>query len=203
MPAEIFDGWVHFWSVQSLWWTFGIFFASALTEMWFPLFPGDAFYFVGIVSVAASNVSIVAVIVATCLGGLAGFTSLYWLGQFKGRELFNRRTSGLWSAQTLAKLERWFARWGGWVIVFGRFLSGVRSAVPLAAGIGSFPRAQAITYGAISILIWNGLLAVAALILGEHWDRISRIFGTYNLAFWGIAILIILAWAGRLLWRRR
>ena len=202
MASDVLDWFVHFWSVQSLWWTFGLFLIVAVTEMWFPPFPGDAFYFVGLVSISAGDTSVASVITATSLGGCIGFASLYWLGRAKGRGLFGRRTSGFWSAATLTRVERWFAHWGGWVIVFGRFLSGVRSAVPLVAGISLYPRTRALALGALSVLIWNGLLATAALLLGANWERVSRIWDTYNLLFWGAALCVILFWAVRF-WRRR
>ena len=202
MASDVLDWFVRFWSVQSLWWTFGIFLIAAVTEMWFPPFPGDAFYFIGLVSISAGDLSVVSVVAATCLGGVIGFASLYWLGWTKGRDLFGRRTSGFWSAATLARVERWFAHWGGWVIVFGRFFTGVRSAVPLVAGISLYPRTRALVLGALSVVIWNGLLATAALSLGANWDRVSRIWDTYNLVFWAVASCIILVWAV-LFFRRR
>lgn len=203
MVGDMFDGLVHFWSVHSLWWTFGIFVAAAFTEMWFPPFPGDAFYFVGLVSISAGDVSVVSVMGATCLGGFIGFATLYWLGYAKGRNLFHRRPTGFWSPGMLARVERWFAHWGGWVIVAGRFLTGVRSAVPLVAGVSLYPRTRALVFGAISIVIWNGLLATAALMLGENWDHVSRVWDTYNLLFWVVASCIILIWGVRFLRRRK
>jgi len=203
VASDVLDWFVRFWSVQSLWWTFGIFLIAAVTEMWFPPFPGDAFYFIGLVSISAGDLSVVSVVVATCLGGVIGFASLYWLGWAKGRDLFGRRTSGFWSAATLAQVERWFAHWGGWVIVFGRFFTGVRSAVPLVAGISLYPRTRALVLGALSVVIWNGLLATAALSLGANWDHVSRIWDTYNLVFWAVASCSILVWAVLFLRRRK
>jgi membrane protein DedA with SNARE-associated domain len=201
--SDFLDSAIRFWSVQPLWWTFGIFMVAAITEMWFPPFPGDAFFFVGLASASAGDFSTANVIAGTCIGGCIGFASLYWLGRAKGRNLFNRRKSGILSPPTLARVERWFARWGGWVIVFGRFLSGVRSAVPLVAGIGLYPTARALGLGAVSVLVWNGLLAIAALLLGANLDRISGIWNTYNLLFWVAAICFILFWTIRFFRRRR
>ncbi len=200
--SDLFNSLVHFWSVQSIWWTFGIFMLAAITEMWFPPFPGDAFFFVGLVSISAGDLSVVSVITASCTGGCLGFASLYWLGNAKGRALFSR-PSGFWSHATLARVERWFAHWGGWVIVFGRFLTGVRSAVPLVAGISLYPRTRAIAFGAVSVVLWNGLLATAALSLGANWESLSRVFSTYNLVFWVAVLCFILFWTVRLFRRKK
>lgn len=194
------DSWVAFWSLESLWWAFGVFFVASLVEMWFPPFPGDAVYFIGLWSMSAGDISVWMAILASFCGGFVGFAALYWLGRSRGRRLFMRRPSGMWSEQTLMKLEGWFGRWGGWVIIFGRFILGARSAVPLVAGIGLYQQVRALGFGAVSIVLWNGLLAVGALSLGKNWDDVSRILSTYNIAFWIIAGVGLLAWA---LWRLR
>jgi membrane protein DedA with SNARE-associated domain len=189
-----FEDWVTFWSLQSLWWAIGVFFVAALVEMWFPPFPGDAFYFLGLVSMSAGKVSVMAAIAAACAGGLFGYAGLYVLGAARGRRLFMRRTTGLLSESSLRRLEKWFARWGGWVIIFGRFLVGIRSAVPVAAGIGLYPRTRALTFGLLSILIWNGLLAFGALALGRNWEYVARVVRTYNIAFWALVTAGVAAW---------
>ena len=197
------DAWFAATAVDSLWWAFGLFFTAALVEMLFPPFPGDAFYFLGLVSLAARNDSVVAPIVAAFLGGLVGFIALYLLGRLQGRRLFMRKSTGLLSEQTLHKMERWLTRWGGWVIIFGRFLAGIRSAVPLAAGVGLYPRTPAITFGAISIVIWNGLMTTGALALGQNWESVSRIVKTYNTLFWTVVVILAILWGVRFAWRRR
>ncbi len=197
------DTWFALHSIESLWWAFGLFFAAALVEMLFPPFPGDAVYFFGLVTLAANGSSVYGSIIAACAGGTVGFVAVYWIGQIYGRKFFMKRQSGLWSQKSLAKVEHWIARWGGWVIIFGRFLSGVRALIPLVAGIGSYPMTRSFLLGALSIVIWNGLLATVALVLGENWDTISHTYNTYNYIFWLVAGCLILLWVGRWYWQRR
>ena len=191
--SELFD-WFTSMAVQSFWWTIGIFFIAALTEMLFPPFPGDAVFFLGLVSLEAGGVSVIGAFLAAVLGGLAGFVALYWLGRWQGRDLFIRRNRGLFSVEHLERVESWFRRWGAAVIIFGRFLAGVRSAVPLAAGIGDFPVVSTMSYGAVSILVWNGLLAGLALFAHANWDRVSDVFRAYSVVAWmvviGVAVLL-------------
>lgn len=187
------ESWLALWSLESLWWTFGIFFAAALVEMWFPPFPGDAVYFIGLWSMSAGDVSVYAAIGAALCGSFLGYVSLYWLGRARGRRLF-MRDSGMWSEKSLRRMEGWFRRWGGWVIIFGRFIVGARSAVPLVAGVSLFPLTWALVFGGISIIIWNGILAVGALSLGHNWESVANILSTYNLAFWIIALAGLTAW---------
>ncbi|GAB4317354.1 MAG: DedA family protein [Candidatus Zixiibacteriota bacterium] len=197
------DTWFAVHSIEAFWWAFGLFFAAALVEMLFPPFPGDAVFFFGLVTLAANGTSVYGAIIAACAGGTVGFIAVYWIGRVYGRKFFMRRPSGLWSRASLEKVERWFIRWGGWVIVIGRFLSGVRALIPLVAGIGSYPPTRGNILGAISIVIWNGMLATVALVLGENWETISRTYSTYNYIFWLAAGVLILLWGGRWYWLRR
>lgn len=185
--------WLSLWVVQSLWWTFGVFFIAALSEMIFPPFPGDAVLFLGLITLQSAEISVWRGLIASTLGGLAGFALLYWFGKIKGRALFIKRDAGMFSLERLHRVEAWFKRWGAWVIIFGRFLAGIRSIVPIVAGVGDYPAATTMTYGVVSIAIWNGLLAVAAIVLHANWDRFRSVWQTYNLLIWillGIGVLI-------------
>lgn len=203
MPGSLVEAWVTFWTIESLWWTFGVFFIAALVEMWFPPFPGDAVYFIGLATMSAKGEPAWLAITAACIGGLVGFAGLYWLGRAKGRHWFAKRERGLISHNTLHRLEDWFRHWGGWVIIAGRFLMGIRSAVPLVAGIGDYPRERALALGLASIVIWNGLLAAGALLLGQNWEAVSSILSTYSKVFWTIGGIVLLIWIARLFLQKR
>lgn len=203
MPASFIDTWTALWSIESIWWTVGIFFVAALVEMWFPPFPGDAVFFIGLATMSAKEEPVFLAITAACVGGFAGFAGLYWLGSIKGRHWFARRENGLVSRHTLHRIETWISHWGGWVIIGGRFLVGIRSAVPLVAGVGSYPRNHALIFGAVSIVIWNGLLATGALVLGQNWGAVSRILSTYNKVFWTLGGIVLLILAIRFFLQKR
>ncbi|MBI3872837.1 MAG: DedA family protein [candidate division Zixibacteria bacterium] len=203
MESGGLPGWVSFLAMQSLWWAAGIFFVAALVEMWFPPFPGDSIFFLGLVSLQAGGRPVWGAILASSLGAFAGFALLYWLGMAKGRAVIQKRTSGLFSPSGLPKVESWFRRWGVIVIVFGRFLAGVRSAVPLAAGVGAYPLAPTMFLGMLSILIWNALLAYLALLLHQNWTAVGFYWRTYNTAIWIILVAGLVVLAVRYWLRRR
>lgn len=190
-----FPDWLSHWAVQSIWWTIGFFFVASIVEMLFPPFPGDAVLFLGLVTLQAADIPVARGIIAATIGGLVGFGLLFWLGKHKGRAIFIRRNKGMFSLDRLHKVESWFRRWGALVIIFGRFLAGIRSAVPIVAGVGDYPTARTMVLGGISVLIWNGLLALFAVVLHQNWDKFRGMWQTYNLLIWvvlGIVVLIIL-----------
>lgn len=192
--AADLPAWLTAFWLQTFWWTLAMFAIAALAEMVFPPFPGDSAFFIGLVTVQSAGQSIYAPFLAALIGGLLGFGILFWLGRAKGRSLFRENRKGLLSIDSLHKVETWFARWGNAVIIVGRFLAGVRSAVPIAAGIGNRSTASAMSLGALSILIWNGLLAIAALLLHQNWDAIAGILKTYSTVLWIAGALFIGFW---------
>jgi membrane protein DedA with SNARE-associated domain len=203
MTAADLPAWLPFWWLNSIWWSFGLFFLVALTEMVFPPFPGDTVFFVALVGVQAGGMSTVLPLVATLFGALAGFGVLYWLGRSRGRRLFRAERTGLLALSSLEKVEGWFTRWGGLVVLFGRFVTGVRSAIPVAAGVSNYPVLKTLTLGALSIVLWNGLLAIAALVLHKNWGTVSGYWQKYSLAFWLVAMTALILFFARKLWARR
>lgn len=190
-----FPDWLSLWAVQSIWWTFGFFFIAAITEMLFPPFPGDAVLFLGMITLQTSEIPVARGVIAATLGGLAGFALLFWFGRSKGRAFFIKRDKGIFSLERLHKVEAWFKKWGALVIIFGRFLAGVRSAVPVVAGVGDYPVARTMIFGGISVLLWNVLLAVFAVALHENWDQFKVMWQRYNLLIWivvGIIVLVVM-----------
>lgn len=202
MDGFAIDSWLSALWLESLWWTFGLFFVVSLTEMLFPPFPGDTVYFVGLVAVQAGGHTVTGALIAAFLGGFVGYVTLFWLGRTKGRRLFGERKRGLLSLAALKRAEGWFGRWGGMVIVLGRFIAGIRSVIPLTAGVSGYPVVRAMVFGAVSIVLWNGLLATAALILHESWETVAKYWQTYSLAVWLVAG-VALAYFGWRTYRRR
>ncbi len=202
MDGFAIPSWLAAIWLESLWWTFGAFFLVALTEMLIPPFPGDTLYFVGLVAVQAGGHTVYSPLIAAFLGGLVGFIALFWLGRSRGRRLFREHRRGLFSLAALQRVEGWFGRWGGMVIVLGRFISGIRSVIPLTAGVSGYPVVPALVFGAVSIILWNGLLATAALILHQSWGTVAKYWQAYRLVVWLVAG-VALAFFGWRIYRRR
>jgi membrane protein DedA with SNARE-associated domain len=65
---------------------------------------------------------------------LLGFLTLFWVGGFLGRHFFIERDYRFLRAKDIIKAEEWFGRYGYFLILFNRFMPGIRSAVALPQG---------------------------------------------------------------------
>lgn len=113
---------------------------------------------------------------ASTLGGLAWYAL--------GRRLGFARTAA-WAERygvltTLTKKDiergyRWFTRWGGWAVLVGRTLPGVRSFIPIPAGIAGQGLLPFIGWSAVGALAWSALLMALGFLLqanyatARHW----------------------------------
>jgi len=182
-------------------WAYAVLGASALVENVFPPIPGDAVVVFAAYLVGRGHLSWLPVYVATCLGGTAGFLAMYYLGRSRGRAFVQGRGGVLFRPERLERVEAWLARRGIWLILGNRFLSGVRSAIALGAGIGGMDWRTVSAAGLASMALWNGALLCAGHAVGQNWERATTLLSQYNTAIGTLLAAAVLVVVGRR-WRR-
>ena len=138
----------------------------------------------------------------TCVGGSAGFMLMYYLGFRHGRSFFSGRKGRFFSTEGLQRAEAWLARYGAWLVLVNRFLSGIRSAIALAAGIGGMSWRLVFLCALVSMALWNGVLFYAGLLVGQNWETVTQFLQNYNRVM-GIAFLVLVLFFGWRRWGRR
>ncbi|MBI2502932.1 MAG: DedA family protein [Candidatus Latescibacteria bacterium] len=181
---------------------YGALVLSAFLENVIPPVPGDTVVVFSAYLVGRGVLGLWPVYLATCAGGLAGFLAMYYLGYSHGRTFFATRGRRLFSAENIARAEAWLSRYGVALVAANRFLSGVRSVIALAAGMGRMEWKRVAFWGLVSIALWNGLMFYAGLLVGQHWQRVLEYLEEYNRVLSGVLVLVGLALAWRW-WRRR
>ncbi len=191
------DSIVNFVSRLSIQWFYCAVFLSSFIENIFPPVPGDtvtvfAAYFAG-----RTQLGFLGIFIATNLGSIAGFMTYYTLGRLIHPEYFERKNYRFFPASSFKTAGDWFKRYGYWIILFNRFLSGVRSVISIVCGIYRLPWMRVLIVTAIGCSIWNGLLLWAGYLLGSNWRRIDYIMQHYS------RILFIAALVAGLIWLLR
>jgi membrane protein DedA with SNARE-associated domain len=170
-----------------------ILFLSAFAENVIPPIPGDTVVVVGAYLVSIGKLSFWGVFISTCLGSSAGFMVMYYLGAIFGRKFFYKKSrSKIFKEKQIQKVEKWFAKWGYWVIFANRFLSGTRSVVSVFAGLVHLNAFYVFVLGFTSTMIWNGLLISLGMILGHNWNELLGYISRYNTVFFGITIIVLI-----------
>lgn len=169
-------------------------FISAYIENVFPPIPGDTVTLIGAYFVGTGNLNYFGVLISTTLGSVLGFMTLflfaYWL-EWKVIEKYNFK----WMQRShIDKVQTWFQKYGYWVILFNRFLSGIRSVISFTAGLSKLRIVQVLLLSIISASIWNGLLISVGAFIGDHWENIVKYLKLYNQIIFAGLIIIALAY---------
>lgn len=179
-----------------------LFFATCI-EYVFPPFPGDLVVVFGAWYAAHGQLSWPATFLSVTLGALVGAWIDYRIGVWLAPRV-NRRAAegGHPFAEKLARFEVSYRRWGGWLLVFNRFLPGVRAFLFVAAGASGIPLRRVLLLGGLSACAWNALLLAAGAFAARNVDELVRLFKTYTNVAWGLLAVVLLVLVARALVRR-
>ena len=177
---------------------------SACIEYLFPPFPGDTITVFGAFLVARRGWSGPAVFGAVTVGSAVGCMLDYAFGRWLGKteERWTRGRLKRFRPQIDGLVEK-FRRHGGLYIAINRFIPSLRGLFFIAAGMARLRWWVVLLYGTLSALLWNALLLLLGVTVGESWDRLVSLFETYGLAFWCLVVIAVVALVVRHYARRR
>src|SRR4051812_47933021 len=110
---------------------------------------------------------------AATAGSVLGAWALYALGRWGGRPLVLRASRRLGLTEVrLARVESWSTRRGDWIVLLGRFVPGIRSAVSVPAGTLRMPVGRFLALTAVGSFGWNAALIGAGVLLADRWQAV-------------------------------
>jgi membrane protein DedA with SNARE-associated domain len=134
--------------------------------------------------------------VATTLGGEFGFA----LGRRGGRPLIERyREVFSIRAETVARGDRLFERYGAVTVFLARFIFGMRVLASLLAGALHMPWRKFVLFNFLGAAVWVTAICGAGYLFGGHWGRLARDLRRFDLV---VAVVVVLA-VLLLWWRSR
>ena len=168
-------------------------------ETVFPPIPSEAVLPLAGYLAQQGEFNLLAVMVTSTLGSVAGAYLLYEAARHGGRPFAERFLRfARQDPEKLDEAERWFARRGAWVVFFGRCMPGVRSLVSLPAGLLRMPRWEYLLLTLAGSAMWNAILVGAGYLLGSQWHRVADVVGPLSIP---LLVALVLAACGWLLWR--
>jgi membrane protein DedA with SNARE-associated domain len=164
---------------------------GAAVENVFPPIPADTFVVLGGFLSAVGDLRLRWVFAATWVGNVASAMVMYRLGHRYGRPSLE----GTWgrrflNTHQLRRMERFYERWGTPAILLTRFLPGLRSAVPVSAGVAGRPFWGVALPIAVASAIWYGALAWAGAFAGHNLDFVLGTIHRVNAWLLGPALLV-------------
>ncbi len=124
---------------------------------------------------ATHNLQIFGVIAAAATGAIIGDNLGYLIGHWGGYRLLVRFGRYVGLGQGRVKLVHYlFARYGGGVVFFGRFVSVLRAYAAFLAGTARMPWRKFLVYNAAGGVVWASIYGTAAYLLGKVIDDVSR-----------------------------
>jgi membrane protein DedA with SNARE-associated domain len=134
---------------------------------------------------------IVVATVATTLGGELGFA----LGRHGGRPLIERYQNvfGI-RAESVARGERLFDRYGSATVFLARFIFGMRVLASMLAGALCMPWRKFVLFNFLGAAVWVSAISSAGYLFGGHWGRLVHDLKRFDLV---LAIVVVV---GALLW---
>jgi len=153
--------------------------ASCAENMFTPL-PGDTVTVFGAYLAGLGKASPAGIYTASTIGGTIGFMGLFYIGRFFIKKGERKGTFFGINLEGIERAGQSFEKWGYALIVFNRFLYGIRFAVALFAGVTKLDPWKTAAAAFISTALWNIVLVYLGVTLGENWDGFKEILWKYN-----------------------
>ena len=161
----------------------------------FPPIPSELVLPLAGYEVARGSLSLAGAVTASTIGSLIGASVLYVLARRGGRPALLRLRGLLRIDEpALERAERRFRRHGGWIVLLGRLVPGVRSLVSLPPGLLRMPFARYLALTAAGSLAWNTLLITFGKQLGARWAEVAAVLGPASQVVVLAGILLAAAW---------
>ncbi len=147
--------------------------------VFFPFLPGDSLLFAaGVFSADGGGLNIFATLIVFYVAAILGNTSNYWIARFFGSRIIDSGKVKALTPERMAKLDEFFAKYGGLTIVITRFMPFFRTFAPFIAGTGHMNFGKFTFFNAIGGVSWVSLFVLVGYFFGgipfvqEHFEVI-------------------------------
>ncbi|OGY27137.1 MAG: hypothetical protein A2Z11_03210 [Candidatus Woykebacteria bacterium RBG_16_43_9] len=171
----------------------GIFITMAIESASIPLPSEIIMPFSGFL-VSQGKFNFYLVITAGGAGNLFGSILMYALGYW-GQETFVKRFVRGWgriliSEHELIRGEKWFRRYGDFIVFTSRVLPVARTFISLPAGIAKVDFKKFCAFTLAGSMAWSAFLTFIGVKLGDNWSILEPIFRKFDIAFMLLAIIV-------------
>lgn len=169
----------------------GIFIILLLEMIGIP-FPGETILTLSGIEWTAGSFSLLPLLGAAVSGNVIGSSIAYGIGRFLGRPVIVRygRIVGI-TNERLDKAEAKFNQYRIPVILFSKFIAGIRVLAPYLAGINNMSFVAFSVYNLISATLWSVGFIVLGRSLDMAWHRYHQVIHPFLLPTLIVAIFLV------------
>jgi membrane protein DedA with SNARE-associated domain len=138
--------------------------------------------------VRAGSLNYCPTVFAAIIGSLSGITVSFLIGRDIGVPILDRfgHRIGL-TKKKMARVEKWFNRFGKFALPIGYFVPGVRHIMAYFVGVSRMPYRDFALYAYTGGIFWVVLFVSLGWVLGDSWYRVSNSIHHY----WALIVLIL------------
>lgn len=177
----------------------GIFLMMTLENV-FPPIPSEVILPFGGFMTTYTNLSIFGVMITATTGSIVGAIILYGIGMLMGVERMGKVVDR-WGhiirvkKEDIQKADAWFDKYGYWTVLFCRMVPLIRSLISIPAGMSNMRFSLFLFFTMIGTVIWNLILVLIGVVLGDSWEDILGFMEIYSTAAYlliGIGLVLVL-----------
>lgn len=172
-------------------WIYVSLFFFSFIENIFPPSPSDVVIIVAGTLISTSIISFIPTLLVTAIGSVMGFMTLFFIGTQVDKKLLEKGKFKFLSTEALQKAEKWFSKYGYWVILGNRFLSGTRAVISFFAGLSELNFKKTFLFALISSTVWNLLIISLGVLFGNNVALVDKHLKTYSNIVLILTILVI------------
>ncbi len=127
-------------------------------------------------------------VICAFMGSVCGISVSYGLGRFVGMPVVSKYGHVLHiTPEMMSRVERWYERFGKWLLLFGYFITGVRHLTAFTAGVTRLRISVFALFAYTGAFLWSVTFISLGYFLGDHWRLVSK---RPYVEIWLVAVLI-------------
>ncbi|MDP3149911.1 MAG: DedA family protein [Ignavibacteria bacterium] len=172
-------------------------------ENLFPPSPSDIVVVLAGSLIVNGTINFFAALVLSTIGSEIGFMVLYYIGLQTDRKLIHTGKLKFISHEAVIKAEDWFIKYGFMLILFNRFLSGIRAVISFFAGLSELNVWRTIIFSSLGSIVWNAILLGLGILFGYNLSTIDYFLSTYTKGILIITAVIAIYFLVKYLLKRK
>jgi membrane protein DedA with SNARE-associated domain len=157
-----------------------VLFLFSYIENVFPPSPSDLVVVIGGSLISTEAINYIPTLIFTTVGSVSGFMTLYYIGSQVDKKVIQAGRMKFISAESVAKAELWFNKWGYKIILINRFLPGTRSVISFFAGVSELKFWRTLLLASISAFIWNAIIIYLGMLFGDNIELVDFYLSRYQ-----------------------